>query len=137
MHSPRYMARHIAVSVSFVLAYLLLNQPEVILLARIGFVAWYPATGLIVAMMLGLSPWYAVVAAFSNVLASKLIYGQPLLSFTNTIGTAGYVLCYGGAAYLLRDRLHIDLGLRRRRDVVHYVWMSAVAGAGSTIFGVA
>ena len=137
MHSPRYLARHAVICVLFLLAYLLLNQPEVILLARIGFVAWYPATGLIVAMMLGLSPWYALVVATANVLASRMIYGQPLLSFTNTVGVAGNVLCYGGASFLLRRWLQIDLGLRRRRDVVHYVWISALAASAATIFGVA
>jgi len=136
MYSLRYMARHAVVCVLFVLAYLLLNQPEVILLARIGFVAWYPATGLVMAVLLGLSPWYALAVAVANIVASKMIYGQPLLSFTNTVGVAGNVLCYGGAAYLLRGWLQIDLGLRRRRDVVHYVWVGAVAAAGGTLFGV-
>ena len=50
---------------------------------------------------------------------------------------AGSALCYGAAAYVLRGSLRIDLGLRRRRDVVRYVFLSATAAAGATIFGVA
>lgn len=136
MRSKTQFGRQVVVSAVFVVLYLLLNRPEVILLSRIGFVAWYPATGLVMAVMLGVSPWYALVAGFASILASHKLYGQPLLSFTNTIGTAGSVISYGCAAYFLRQNLHIDLGLRRRRDVVHYVWVSAVAAAFATIFGV-
>lgn len=32
-------------SLSFLVLYVLLNRPEVILFSRIGFVAWYPAIG--------------------------------------------------------------------------------------------
>jgi len=60
MHSRRLIFRHALVSISFVLLYLLLNRPEVIFLSRIGFVAWYPAIGLVMALLLGVSPWYAV-----------------------------------------------------------------------------
>ena len=49
----------------------------------------------------------------------------------------GIAVCYGAAAYVLRGTLQIDLGLRRRRDVVRYVLVSATAAAGATIVGVA
>ena len=137
MHSQRLMFRHALVALSFVLLYLVLNRPEVILLSRIGFVAWYPANGLVMALLLGVSPWYALLACFSSAFASRMIYAQPLMSFSNTVGAAGIGLCYGAAAYVLRGPLQIDLGLRRRRDVVRYVFVSAAAAAGATVFGVA
>src|SRR5260370_15681593 len=59
------------------------------------------------------------------------------MSLSNRVGAAGIGLCYGAAAYVLRGALQIDLGLRRRRDVVRYVFVSATAAAGATIFGVA
>jgi diguanylate cyclase (GGDEF)-like protein/PAS domain S-box-containing protein len=137
MHSQRLMFRHALVALSFVLLYLVLNRPEVILLSRIGFVAWYPANGLVMALLLGVSPWYALLACFSSAFASRMIYAQPLMSFSNTVGAAGIGLCYGAAAYVLRGPLQIDLGLRRRRDVVRYVFVSATTAAGATILGVA
>jgi diguanylate cyclase (GGDEF)-like protein/PAS domain S-box-containing protein len=137
MHSRRLIIRHALVSVAFVLLYLLLNRPEVIFLSRIGFVAWYPAIGLAMALMLGLSPWYALLAGFSVPLAGTIIYDQPVTSFSNTVDALGIAICYGAAAYLLRGSLRIDLGLRRRRDVVRYVLVSATAAAGATIIGVA
>jgi hypothetical protein len=43
----RIFARHAIFCVIFVLLYLLLNQPEVIMLSKLGYSAWYPATGLV------------------------------------------------------------------------------------------
>jgi len=137
MYSRRLILRHALLSISFVLLYLLLNRPEVILLSRLGFVTWYPAIGLVMAILLGVSPWYALVVCFADALAGRVIYGQPLTTFSSTFGAAGSALCYGAAAYLLRGAAQIDLGLRRRRDVVRYVLLSATAAAGATVFGVA
>jgi diguanylate cyclase (GGDEF)-like protein/PAS domain S-box-containing protein len=137
MPSQRLIFRHALVSVSFVLLYLLLNRPEVIFISRIGFVAWYPAIGLVMALLLGVSPWYAVLVCLADALAGKLIYAQPFGSFSSTVGSAGSAACYGAAAYLLRKFLCIDLGLRHRRDVVRYILLSTIAAVGASIFGVA
>lgn len=137
MHSRRLIIRHALVSLSFVMLYLLLSQPDIIFFSRAGFVAWYPAIGLTMAFMLGISPWYAILACFSVALASRVIYAQSAISLSNTVDAMGIAVCYGVAAYLLRGPLQLDLGLRRRRDVVRYVLVSATAAAGATIIGVA
>jgi diguanylate cyclase (GGDEF)-like protein/PAS domain S-box-containing protein len=136
MHSRLQIIRHGLLAITFVLSYVLLNRPEVIFFSRIGFVAWYPAIGLVMALLLGISPWYAFLACFADVLTGRIVYAQPASSFSNTLGPAGIALCYGSAAYLLRGTLQIDLGLRRRRDVVRYVLVSAAAAATATIVGV-
>jgi diguanylate cyclase (GGDEF)-like protein/PAS domain S-box-containing protein len=130
------IARHGLVTLLFLLSYFLLNRPEVILLSRMGFVVWYPASGLVIALMLGISPWYALLCCVADSLASRLIYAQPINSYTNTIGSLGVSFSYGLAAYVLRGPLRIDLGLRRRRDVVRYVGVGTVAVAGATLVGV-
>jgi diguanylate cyclase (GGDEF)-like protein/PAS domain S-box-containing protein len=137
MHSRGLIVRHTLVSLVFILLYLLLNRPEVIFFSRIGFVAWYPAIGLSMALMLGLSPWYALLVCFSDALAGTVVYAAPALSFGNTLDAVGIAACYGAAAYLLRGPLQIDLRLRRRRDVVRYVLVSATAAGVATIIGVA
>jgi hypothetical protein len=124
MHSRRLIIRHGLVSLSFVLLYFLLNEPAIVLFSRTGFVAWYPAVGLAMAFLLGVNPWYAFLVCFSVFLANTLIYAQSVLSFSNTVDAAGIAVCYGVAAYVLRGPLQIDLGLRRRRDVVRYVFVS-------------
>jgi diguanylate cyclase (GGDEF)-like protein/PAS domain S-box-containing protein len=133
MHSPRLIFRHVLLSISFVFLYLLLNRPEVIFLSRIGFVALYPAIGLVMALLLGVSPWYGLLVCFADALAGKVIYAQPVMSFSGAVGSAGSAFCYAAAAYLLRGSLRIDLGLRRRRDVFRYVFVSTTAAAGASI----
>jgi diguanylate cyclase (GGDEF)-like protein/PAS domain S-box-containing protein len=137
MPSQRLIIRHAIVSLSFVLLYLLLNRPEVIFISRIGFVAWYPAVGLVMALLLGVSPRYALLVFFADAFAGKVLYAQPVLSFTGTVGSLGSALGYGAAAYVLRRSLRIDLGLRHRRDVVRYVLLSATAAVGAAVTGVA
>ncbi len=133
----RLIVRHAVVSLAFVAVNLLLNRPEVIFISRMGFVAWYPAVGLVMALLLGVSPWYALLACFADVFGARLIYSQPLLSFGSTIGAAGGAFCYGLAAYVLRGPIKIDLCLRRRQDVVRYIFVTATASLGATVCGVA
>jgi diguanylate cyclase (GGDEF)-like protein/PAS domain S-box-containing protein len=137
MPSRRLIVRHALVSIAFVLLFLLLNQPAVVFFSRIGVVAWYPAVGLVMALLLGVSPWYAILVCFSDALAGRVIYAQPFTSFSSTVGAAGVAVCYGAAAYVLRGRLKVDLELRCRRDVVCYVLVTAAAAGGSTLIGVA
>lgn len=137
MHSRSLIVRHGLLAIAFVLFYLLLNRPEVILFSRIGFVAWYPAIGLVMALLLGVSPWYALLACLADALTGRIVYAQPTRSFSSTLGAGGIAICYGAAAYLLRGPLQIDLGLRRRRDVVRYVLVCAGAAATATTVGVA
>ena len=66
MHPRGLIIRHAVISLLFVLLYLLLNRPEVIFFSRVGFVAWYPAVGLAMAIMLGVSPWYSLLTCFSD-----------------------------------------------------------------------
>jgi diguanylate cyclase (GGDEF)-like protein/PAS domain S-box-containing protein len=136
VYPRRLVLRHGLLSLSFLVLSLLLNRPEVIVLARLGLTAWYPATGLVLALLLGVTPWYGFLVLFADALAGKLIYHQPLLSFGETFGAAGLAICYALAAHLLRGRLHIDLGLRRRRDVVRYVFVTLAAAVVATAMGV-
>jgi diguanylate cyclase (GGDEF)-like protein/PAS domain S-box-containing protein len=133
----RLIGRHLIFSLAVILVYLLLNRPEVIMVSQLGFTVWFPATGLVLAIMLGISPRYFLLAVFADVLAGAAIYHQPLLSWSAIVapflGTGSYVV----AAYLLRGPLKIDARLRRRRDVVRYVSILLVAGVFATAIGVA
>jgi diguanylate cyclase (GGDEF)-like protein/PAS domain S-box-containing protein len=128
--------RHALLSAAFVLFYLLLNRPEILLLSKLGFTTWYPATGLMFALMLGVSPWYAFLVFFTNSLASMAIYQQPLISWGNLAGTIGETGVYAVAAILLRGRLQINPDLSRRIDVVRYTAITLLAAIGSTVCGV-
>jgi signal transduction histidine kinase/DNA-binding response OmpR family regulator len=137
MPKKRLIIRHALVSLAFTLLFLLLNHPEVIVLSRLGSAAWYPATGLALALLLGISPRYGFLVCFSAALAGIMIYQQPLMSLSGTVGAVGCSAFYVAAAYVLRGPLRIDLGLRERRDVVRYVAVTTAAALGSTVIGVA
>jgi hypothetical protein len=110
--------RHSIFCIAVVLLYLVLSLPEVIMLPRLGFTVWYPATGLMLALMVGISPWYMLLAIFASTLAGALIYHQPVLSWS---GLAASILesgSYALAASFLRGSLKIDPALRQRRDVL-------------------
>src|ERR1700760_3102212 len=124
--------RHALVSAVFVMLYLLLNRPEIVFFSRVGFVAWYPAIGLVMALMVGLTPRYAILVWLAAAFAGRVTYGQPIMSYSNTVDAVGIAICYGTAAYVLRGAVQIDLGLRRRQDVVRYVLVSASAALVAT-----
>ena len=136
MHTGRLIIRHAILSILFTGIYLALNQPSVILISHLGSVAWYPAAGLVLALLLGISPWYALLVCLADALAGAMIYHQPFTSFGETVGSVGVAASYGTAAYLLRGPLRIDLGLRGRRDVVRYVFVTMATAVAATMFGV-
>ncbi len=128
--------RHALLSASFVLFYVLLNRPEVLLISKLGFTIWYPATGLLFALMLGVSPWYALLICFANSLANTAIYHQPLISWGGLVAPIGETGFYTVAAILLRKPLQINPDLSRRIDVVRYTAITLLAAIGSTACGV-
>lgn len=128
--------RHGIVCVVFIPFYLILNLPGVLLIPKLGFTAWYPAVGLLLAQMLGVSPWYSLTGCIAGVLAGKLIYHQPLLAWSGIVEAIGGTIFYAVAAYVLRGPLLIDLGLRRRRDVVRYGIVTLAAAVPATLVGV-
>jgi diguanylate cyclase (GGDEF)-like protein/PAS domain S-box-containing protein len=130
------IARHLLFSLSILLFYFLLNRPEIILVSQLGFTAWFPATGLILAVMLCISPRYWPLLAFADALAGATIYHQPWLSWSETVGPIAAAGAYAGAAYILRGPLKIDSTLRHRRDVMRYLWVTMIAALPATAAGV-
>ncbi|HXM94275.1 MAG TPA: diguanylate cyclase [Candidatus Dormibacteraeota bacterium] len=133
----RVIARHAIFSLAVILVYLLLNRPEVIMVSHFGFTVWYPATGLILAVMLGISPWYFPLTVFASALAGAVIYHQPVLSWSGMVAPVLGSGCYAIAASLLRGPLKIDPALRQRQDVVRYVSVTLAAAVFATATGVA
>jgi diguanylate cyclase (GGDEF)-like protein len=130
-----YLFRRIGLSVLWALLFLLLNRPEIIVLKQFGSSVWYPAAGFALFYILMLGPAYAIVAALSSSLAGILIYNDPLLCWSGTVGAAAFGACYGLAVLALRRRWRIDLGLHRRQDVIRYLCMATMAAAGSSLIG--
>jgi diguanylate cyclase (GGDEF)-like protein/PAS domain S-box-containing protein len=130
------IVRYAVLGVGFVALYLGLSRPDVIFLSHLGFTAWYPATGLALGLMLGVSPWFGIAVCIADSLSGLLTYHQPILSYGTTLAAIGGSACYAIAAYLLRGPIHIDLALLRRRDVVRYVLVTMSAAVVATPIGV-
>jgi diguanylate cyclase (GGDEF)-like protein/PAS domain S-box-containing protein len=133
----RIIERHAIFSLAIVLVYLLFNLPAVIMVSQLGFTVWFPATGLILAVMLGISPWYFPLTVFASTFAGAVIYHQPVVSWTGLVAPVLGSGSYAIAASLLRGPLKIDLALRQRQDVVRYVSVTLAAAVFATATGVA
>jgi diguanylate cyclase (GGDEF)-like protein/PAS domain S-box-containing protein len=131
------IARHLIFSLSVVLFYLLLNRPEITLVTpELGFTAWYPATGLVLAVMLCISPRYFPLLVFADALASVAMYHQPLFSWSGLVAPIAISGSYAAAAYVLRGPLKIAPALGQRRDVVRYICVTMAAALPATLVGV-
>src|SRR6202167_2329287 len=130
------IVRHAALSVCFFTLYLLLNRSDILMETQLGFTLWYPATGLSLALMLGISPWYALLVCFADIASGALIYHQPLASWSESLGSIAAAAIYAGASIALRGPLRIDTGLNHRRDVVRYVFVTLTAAVLATLVGV-
>ena len=129
--------RHAILAVALLSSYLFLSRPEIILISNLGFTAWYPAVGLVFAAMLGLSPRYLPVLILSDILASLIIYHQPIYSWSvvpsSIVGTSIYAI----AAYILQHNVRIDRTLSQLSDVLRYLAVTMTAAIFATVAGVA
>jgi|GEM_PF-674696 len=128
---------HVSLSAALALGFFFLNLPELIVISNLGSVAWYPAAGLALAIMIAISPWYSVLVALCTSIAGILLYHQSLLSYSGTVGALGFAGLYAAAACVLRGPLKIDVGLRQRRDVARYIFVATPAAATSSVVGAA
>jgi len=133
----QFVLRHAVVAVLSLGLYVLLNRSDVIVETQLGDTLWYPPAGLGMALILGISPWYAVLVTLIDALSGALIYHQTWGSWQTILGAPGIAALYAAAAVMLRSRLRIDLGLNHRRDVTRYVFLMLATAIGSTTIGAA
>jgi diguanylate cyclase (GGDEF)-like protein/PAS domain S-box-containing protein len=137
MPERKLIVRNAIVSITFVALYFLLDGSDILLESHLGFTIWYPPIGIAVPLLLGLSPWYAPLICLAEIISGRVIYHQPLLSWTEMITPISVAAWYAAAAYVLRNRVRVDVELNQKRDVVWYVIVTLTAALGSTAVGVA
>ena len=135
-YGTKLVLRHVLVGFCFVVLYLLLNRSDVIVETQLGSTVWYPPAGLAFALVLGVSPWYALLVAFADTLSSAIIYHQPLASWNTVFGSPGVAGLFAVSAIILRGRLRIDLSLNHRRDVSRFVVIAVSTAICTTAVGV-
>jgi integral membrane sensor domain MASE1 len=120
-----------------ILVYVLLDRSMVAFQMWSSVSAWYPPTGLSLALMAGLGPQYAVLVFVAAVLSSFLNYHISMLAWSASVGSLSIAGGYGLAASFLRRGVRINLGLARLRDVVWFVVVALIAAVGVACAGVA
>jgi diguanylate cyclase (GGDEF)-like protein/PAS domain S-box-containing protein len=128
--------RHAVLAIALLSLYLFLNRPEIILISNLGFTAWYPAVGLVFAVMLGVSPGYLPVLILGDILASLIIYHQPIYSWSVTPAAILGTSIYAVAAYVLKHKIKIDRALTQLSDVLRYLVVTLTAAVFATLAGV-
>src|SRR6202140_2330459 len=113
--------RHAILAVALLSLYLFLNRPEIILISNLGFTAWYPAVGLVFAVMLGVSPGYLPLVILGDILASLIIYHQPIYSWSVMPAAVLGTSIYAGAAYVLKHKIKIDRTLTQPSEGLRYL----------------
>ena len=122
--------RQVVVAVCFVLVYVLLDRTTVSFQIWTEISAWYPPTGLALAVLIGLGLRYAPVILIAEGIASTVNYHLPVRSYSFLVGNIEFIVVYTTAAVVLRRMVKIDWRLRSVRDVT---WLLAVAICSSCI----
>jgi PAS domain S-box-containing protein len=130
------LLRYALLGIGSLIVYVVLSRSSVLLETQLGFTVWYPPLGLAFALLLSVSPWFAVLIVVGDCISATLLYHQPLLSWSVLFATPCIALSYGLAAIILRGPWRIESCLRRRRDVLQYVAVSLSAAAIASTFSV-
>jgi PAS domain S-box-containing protein len=126
----RRMLRQLLVAVCFVIVHVLLDRSTIPLQIWNEISAWYPPTGLALAVLIAFGPRYALPILIAEGIASILNYHLPIYSFSFLVGNIEFAATYTSAALILRHVVKIDLQLRSLRDVM---WLLLVAILSSCV----
>jgi PAS domain S-box-containing protein len=110
--------REYVVGFSFVLIYVLLDRSTVFFQIWSGISAWYPPTGIALALLLVGGIRFIPFYVLAGVIASEVNYHQAIYSYMFTLGNGLLIGLYLCAAIVLRRAVKIDWRLTSMRDVM-------------------
>ncbi|HME01088.1 MAG TPA: PAS domain S-box protein [Terriglobia bacterium] len=108
--------RELAVQLVFLAVYILLDRASIEIRLWTGAPAWYLPAGLSVAILLCGGMRYLPIVIVSGVTVAALSH-RPMLSLAGLPRDIAVSVYYAAGAVWLRRVWHLDLGLRRLRDV--------------------
>ena len=122
--------RKFLVAGCFVVLFVLLDRTTVSFQIWSEISAWYPPTGLALAMLIGLGWRYAPVILIAECIASIGNYHLPVRSYSFLAGNIELVSVYTAAALVLGRVVKMDWRLRSVRDVM---WLLLIAICSSCV----
>jgi PAS domain S-box-containing protein len=128
--------RRFCVAFVFVLLYVLLDRSTTYFQIWVGISAWYPPSGLALAMLIGFGSGYVPLVIVSGVISSVVNYHFQVFTFTFIGGNLAVSGGYWAAAFLLRRVLRIDWRLRSMRDVFRFLAVSLMSSCMVALAGV-
>ena len=94
-----------------------------------GIVVWYPPAGLTYSFLLAFGIGFTPVVTIAYIFSSVFIYHMPQPAYLLFLWALVISLIYGTAAEILRKRFHIDLELRKFRDVSLFIFTALIVSA--------
>ena len=120
----RFYFRRLIFGLVCIVVYGLLDRTTVYLQIWPDISAWYPPTGLAVALMIGIGPEMIPVLLVAGYLSGYLNYHQSITSLPFLFVTPLIMLGYGTACLYLRRKLHPHFRVRSTRDVMTFLGVS-------------
>jgi PAS domain S-box-containing protein len=130
-----FALRRYLVCVVFVIVYLAADRSTVFLQIWSGISAWYPPTGIALALLLGLGVRYAPLYVLAGLLAGRVNYHQAYFTYTFVLGDPLIFGTYTLTAKLLRDVFKIDWRLMSIRDVMVLLFVALPASGIAAALG--
>ena len=133
--SSLFALRRYLVCVVFVIIYLAADRSTVFLQIWSGISAWYPPTGIALALLLGMGVRYAPLYVVAGLLAGRVNYHQAIFTYTFLLGDPLIFGTYTLTAKLLRDVFKIDWRLTSIRDVMVLLFVALPASGIAASLG--
>ncbi len=122
--------RQLLVAVCFVVVYVLVDRTTVSFQIWAEISAWYPPTGMALAVLIGFGWRYAPAILIAECIASTVNYHLPVRSYSFLVGNVEFIVVYTMAAVVLRGVVKIDWRVRSMRVVT---WVVVVGICSSCI----
>ena len=128
--------RRVGVAIMFVALYVLLDRSTVFFQMWSGVSAWYPPSGLSLAMLIGFGSSYVPLVMLGGLIAGIANYHQPFFSYSTIGANLAVSGGYWAAAFVLRKVLKIDARLRSMRDIFRLLLVSLASSCAVAFAGV-
>ncbi|MDP9147272.1 MAG: response regulator [Acidobacteriota bacterium] len=108
----------------FAIFYFALDESSVYFQMWPGVSAWYPPTGVALAIFIGMGIEYVPILFIAALVAARINYRQAFISYSFVPGNILIIGTYSSAAFLLRRKLRIDCRLRSINDVMRLLFIA-------------
>jgi hypothetical protein len=119
-----FALRRYLIGFLFVVIFVLLDRTTVYLQILPGISAWYPPVGIALALLIGMGPRYAPLYWLAGLIAAKVNYHQPFVSYIFSPGNSLDFGTYTIIAIILRRVFKMNWRLTSIRDVMMLLFVA-------------